>query len=86
MILSSGLTPEEQKVLDGIESDIVGALLEKGIYDRPFWVSGTDPGGRVVRLILKRGIMLELASAEIPTLSREDVLSRLRKSIEQLMA
>jgi hypothetical protein len=75
---------EEQKALEGIEWDISGVLLGHGILARPFWSSGTGPKGRVIRLVLKEGAILELAPSEIPDLSRDEILSRLRESIERL--
>lgn len=80
----SGFTPEEKKILRGFENDIGSVLLAHGIYDRPFWTSESGPEGRVAKLVAKRGVLLELASADIPNLSRDEMLSQLSSGIERL--
>jgi hypothetical protein len=81
MALYVDLLPEEERVLKGIENDVLRVLSQNAISARPIWTSRTDPNNRFVRLFLPASpqprVLLEFPSSEIATLSPDELLSRL---------
>lgn len=85
MALYKNLLPEEERVLKGMESDILRMLMEKSLSARPIWTGRTEDNGRFVQLALlvtpKLRALLELPSSELATISSDVLLSRLENSI-----
>jgi hypothetical protein len=85
MALYMDLLSEEERVLKGIENDILRVLFQNAISARPIWTSRTDPNNRFVRLYLPASpqprVLLELPSSELATLSPDELLSRLEGNL-----
>ncbi len=83
--LYKGLLPEEEKILKGIENDVLRSLFDHGFSTRPIWISRTDDKGRIIMLRLLASsqptVIFELPANEIATLSCNELLSRLNESL-----
>ena len=72
MALYRGLLAEEEKVLRGLENDVVSVVLNNHINARPVWESRTDASGRFVRLYFfdtPATPLFELPSSQIAVLT-----------------
>ena len=88
--LYSDLTEDEEKILRGFESEVVGALLKNTVDGRPIRTSRTDDLDRFVQCLIanphseeskKPRVLLELPSSELATLSRSELSARLEESL-----
>jgi len=93
MALYSDLTEDEEKILKGFESDVVGILPKNTVNARLIWTSRTDDNHRVVECLIanpqskeskKPRLLLELSSSELATISRHELRSRLEANLSLL--
>ena len=81
--LYSGLCPEEERTLKGIEEEVTKLMLDNGIIGRPIWTSESKADGRFIQLCVygSSRILFELAEGEFVGLSGGELVSRLQHSI-----
>jgi hypothetical protein len=87
MMLYTDLRPNEESVLKSRESAVFQALLAKSITARPIWTSSAKSGSRTVKLVLpdqpEPRVLLVLTPEEAVTLSKDELVSRLNRSLAQ---
>jgi hypothetical protein len=86
MVLYRDLLTDEERVLKGLENDLISVLLENHATFHPFWTSRTDARGRFVRLCVfdnKNTVLLEWPSRQIALLSPNELRARLEERLRQ---
>jgi len=84
-VVYRNLLADEERVLKGLEQDVISVLLKNQVTFRPMWTSRTDANDRLVRLCVldtqHSRVLLELPSSHIALLSPNEVRVRLEEKL-----
>jgi hypothetical protein len=81
------LLADEERVLKGLEDEVLSVLLKHQVTFRPMWTSRTDATDRLLRLSILDNqhsrVLLEVPASHLALLSPPEVRSHLEEKLRQ---